>query len=391
MSFNGLNLCLIPVLSLGHAALLVAIVNRIHAWPLPLALLHRMRQVHDLLIVALPALFVWRYGVHEPGLLHGGSWHHLPLGVQTYLAVCGVVAAALPVIALKRTLTPTLRAQLSNHSRVVDVRDRLGYRPVGSGPYAWMTRIPGNEFLTLDVSDKEYQLPRLPVAWNGLSILHISDLHFIGTVDRPYFEQVVEIARGMPSDLVVFTGDLLDREDLIDWLPDTLGRLSAPLGCYFVLGNHDWYLTNTEAVRARMESLGWRSLAGRCELVPHRGETLAVCGSERPWMGTTPDLSAVPPEAFRLLLSHTPDNLRWARQERIDLVLAGHNHGGQVRLPLFGPVYSPSVFGARYASGVFWEPPTLLYVSRGIAGRHPLRWNCRPELTRLILRPAEPA
>jgi predicted MPP superfamily phosphohydrolase len=389
MSFDGLNLFLIVVLSLGHAALLVAIVNRVHAWPLPLALLHRMRQVHDLMIIALPALFVWGYGVHEPGLLLGGAWHRLPLPVQTYLAVCGVIAVALPVIALRRMLKPTLQLQLSNHSQVIDVPARLGYRPVGSGPYAWMARIPGNEFLTLEVSDKEYRLPRLPAAWDGLSILHLSDLHFIGTVDRPYFEQVVEAARGMPSDLVVFTGDLLDREDLIDWLPDTLGRLSAPLGCYFVLGNHDWYLTNTEEVRARMESLGWLSLAGRCELLPHRGGTLALCGSERPWMGTAPDLSAVPPEAFRLLLSHTPDNLRWARNEQCDLMLAGHNHGGQVRLPLFGPVYSPSASGARYASGVFWEPPTLLYVSRGIGGRHPLRWNCRPELTRLILRPAE--
>jgi predicted MPP superfamily phosphohydrolase len=67
-------------------------------------------------------------------------------------------------------------------------------------------------------------------------------------------------------------------------------------------------------------------------------------------------------------------------------MLAGHNHGGQVRLPLVGPVFSPSLFGCRYASGVFWEPPTLLYVSRGISGQHPWRWRCPPELTKLILR-----
>ncbi|HTI49309.1 MAG TPA: metallophosphoesterase, partial [Planctomycetaceae bacterium] len=220
MGFDGSNLLLILALSLGHAALLVAIVNRVHAWALPLGLLHRMRQFHDILIVALPALFVWRYGIHEPGLLRGGSWHHLPLAVQTYLVVCGVVAAALPVLALRRWLKSTPPLQLSNHSHVVDVTRRLGYRAVGPGPYAWMTRIPGNECLTLDVSDKEYRLPCLPAAWDGFSILHLSDLHFIGTVDRPYFEQVVEIARSMPSDLVVFTGDLLDREDLIDWLPE---------------------------------------------------------------------------------------------------------------------------------------------------------------------------
>jgi hypothetical protein len=106
-------------------------------------------------------------------------------------------------------------------------------------------------------------------------------------------------------------------------------------------------------------------------------------------MGRQPDLGLVPPEAFRLLLSHTPDNITWARRHRVNLMLSGHNHGGQVRLPGFGPVYSPSQYGCHYASGVFWEQPTLLYVSRGISGKHPLRWNCLPELTRLVLRAAD--
>jgi hypothetical protein len=386
MGIDWLNLAAILALSLGHAALLVAIINRVHAWPLAHRVLHRMRQGHDLLVVLLPALFVWFYGFSGPRLLFGGWWYLVPVSVLAYLAVCGSVAAALPVIALKRWRWRPPALQLSNHSERIDIAKRLGYRPVGPGPYEFMTRWPGNEFLQLEVSDKEYRLPRLPAAWDGLSILHLSDLHFIGTVDRPYFEQVVEIARAKPADLVVFTGDLLDREDLIDWLPETLGKLSAPLGCWFVLGNHDWYLGNTEEIRRRLEELGWRGVAGRCEVVTHRGASLVVCGSELPWMGRQPDLSAAPDEAFRLLLSHTPDNLPWARRKRIDLMLAGHNHGGQVRLPLFGPVYSPSACGTRYAGGVYWEPPTLLYVSRGIAGRHPLRWNCPPELTRLILR-----
>jgi predicted MPP superfamily phosphohydrolase len=99
-------------------------------------------------------------------------------------------------------------------------------------------------------------------------------------------------------------------------------------------------------------------------------------------------MASAPADAFRLLLSHTPDNIQWARRHKIDLMLAGHNHGGQIRLPLFGPVYSPSVYGAHYASGAFWESPTLMYVSRGISGKVPLRWNCLPELSRLTLRSA---
>jgi predicted MPP superfamily phosphohydrolase len=90
--------------------------------------------------------------------------------------------------------------------------------------------------------------------------------------------------------------------------------------------------------------------------------------------------------SFRLLLSHTPDNLPRAKREGVDLMLSGHVHGGQVVLPIFGPVYAPSRYGVKYASGVFHEPPTVLHVSRGLSGRHPLRFRCRPEVTRLVLR-----
>ena len=103
-------------------------------------------------------------------------------------------------------------------------------------------------------------------------------------------------------------------------------------------------------------------------------------------MGVQPDWRTAPPAAFRFLLSHTPDNLSSARRDRVDLMLAGHTHGGQVRLPWIGPVYAPSRHGVKYASGTFWCDPTLLYVTRGIAGRHPWRWNCPPEVTQLTLR-----
>jgi uncharacterized protein len=61
-------------------------------------------------------------------------------------------------------------------------------------------------------------------------------------------------------------------------------------------------------------------------------------------------------------------------------MLAGHTHGGQIRLPVVGPVFSPSRFGVRYASGTFFRAPTLMHVSRGLSGTRPLRFNCRPEL-----------
>ena len=87
-----------------------------------------------------------------------------------------------------------------------------------------------------------------------------------------------------------------------------------------------------------------------------------------------------------MLLSHSPDQLSWARQNRVTLMLAGHTHGGQGRLPLAGPLLSPSVHGSRYASGDFYKPPTTMHVTRGICGKHLMRINCRPELSLITLR-----
>lgn len=387
MASVGINALLFAVLATGHAAISFALINRIHARSLTRGL-RRFRRLGDIvLIVLLPALFVALVGFAGPGLLRGGSWQALPWPLSAYLALCAAVALSLPGVAWYRHRhnRPPL-AQLSNHSQRLDIAGRLGYRPIGKGRHALLTHIPANQCFELEVSDKEYRLPRLPAEWDGLSILHLSDLHFVGSPDLPYFEEVIEVAKSIPADLVVFTGDLLDRQSLVSWIPTTLGRLSAPLGCWYVLGNHDSYLREPDKIRRELGRLGWRGLAGDVQMLVHRGRKLALCGSERPWMGRRPEMTGVPLDAFRLFVSHTPDTLPWARRHQIDLMLAGHNHGGQVRLPIFGAVHAPSAFGTRYASGAFWEDPTLLYVSRGISGREPWRWNCPPELTRLILR-----
>src|SRR5262245_35493751 len=129
MDFDGLNLFIALALLLGHGALHVAVINRVHAWPLPEAVLHRFRQLHDLLIIVCPAMFLWCYGFHGPRLAFGGSWHLVPLPILAYLVVCGTVAAAVPVMAVNRLLHRPPRLQLSNHTQNVDISRRLGFRP----------------------------------------------------------------------------------------------------------------------------------------------------------------------------------------------------------------------------------------------------------------------
>jgi hypothetical protein len=120
-----------------------------------------------------------------------------------------------------------------------------------------------------------------------------------------------------------------------------------------------------------------------------RDVPVLLAGNECPWFPPAPPW--VPctdaDRPFSILLSHSPDQLPWARRCGVDLMLAGHTHGGQIRLPVVGPIICPSRYGVRYASGLFAEPPTLLHVSRGLAGVQPLRWGCPPELTLLELQP----
>ena len=66
-------------------------------------------------------------------------------------------------------------------------------------------------------------------------------------------------------------------------------------------------------------------------------------------------------------------------------MLSGHTHGGQIRIPFIGPIFSPSASGVKYDYGLFNAPPTILHVTRGISGKHPLRWNCPPEIALLTL------
>ena len=383
-----LNAFLLLLLAAGQLELLVTFVNRLHGYRIRGPALRWVRDVHELLIVLLPLGMAWLVGWHGARLLAGGSWSELPIGWLIYFSICGLGTLGMVYSAIRYARRYLPAAQLSNHTNVVDVAERLGFRPLGRGPYRAMARFPLNQIFQVEVSEKVYRLPRLPVEWDGLSILHLSDLHYIGTLDLPFFEKLAELAADTRPDILVFTGDLLDDMRMIDWLPPTLGRLDAPLGRYFILGNHDWYL-DPGRIRQRMTQLGWHDLAGKTTTFSDGKPPLVLGGSERPWMGDHPDFSAAPADAFRILLSHTPDNLSWARRNRVDLMLSGHNHGGQVVLPVIGPVYSPSVHGCQYASGVFEAPPTLLYVSRGISGRHPLRWHCRPELTKLVLRSAE--
>lgn len=385
--------CLLLLLIAGFAKLSTVVVNRLLAIPQQKPLI-AVTESLQFLVMASYAIVVVRI-LFRSGLSSLADFFYRDSSGILLIAVIlpGAVGFLLLVrsaIAYQRYRPPD--CLIAVDSEVVDVRQNAGHGAwtetfVGRRPMRRLALLPGNEQFTVEVATKTFTLPRLPTQWDGVSIVHLSDMHFRGAVARPYFEFVCERAKELNPDLFVFTGDLLDDITLLDWLPETLGRLRAPLGQYFILGNHDWYL-DASSIRTGVERMGWTDVSGKSLEIRSQqpAPPIILAGDETPWMGAHPELDSAPADRFRVLLSHTPDNIEWAQGRGVDLMLSGHTHGGQIRLPVIGPVYSPSRYGCRFASGVFWLEPTLLYVSRGISGREPIRYQCPPELTKLVLR-----
>ena len=201
---------------------------------------------------------------------------------------------------------------------------------------------------------------------------------------------MVRRSNEIDPELVLITGDLVDHQDYLAWIPDTLGRLRARCGVYFILGNHDTRV-DVRRLRATLVDSGLIDLGGRFLQVDVRGYPVVLAGNELPWLPPAADMSRCPPRGadggpLRIVLAHTPDQLSWARAYDADLMLAGHTHGGQIRFPWIGQILSPSLEGVKYASGVFYAPPTILHVTRGVSGELPVRLNCPPEMAHLVLR-----
>ncbi len=318
---------------------------------------------------------------------NGGWGHFLLLG---YLVLCWVAGlVVVPWVTWSRLTRKQLPSEVAVESRVLDVTKKLGYPPLGRRKRSLTAQLPGNEICTVELVERTLQLARAPRAWDGLSILHLSDLHLCGIPDRHYYRVVMQTCAAWDPDIVVITGDIVDSVRHQSWIVPALGWLRWKVAAFAILGNHDyWY--DPPFIRRRLTRLGFTYLGNSWQQVDVRGEPMVVVGHEGPWLKPEPDLSGCPQGLFRLLLSHTPDNIPWARRNDVDLMLSGHVHGGQIRFPILGSLLVPSRFGRRYDCGTFEEGPTFLHVSRGLSGEHPVRYGCRPEATLIRLVTAPP-
>lgn len=235
----------------------------------------------------------------------------------------------------------------------------------------------------------------LPRSLDGLRILQLTDLHHGPWMGRGLVEAVLAKAAAIPCDLVALTGDYVHGDESsakLEWVIPALARLGAPLGVHAVLGNHDHY-AGADRARALLAEHGISRVHSRVAIERDDGR-LWLAGTGDLWedhVDVDRLLRGVPADEPRIVLAHNPDSADAEWNARVDLMLSGHTHGGQVLLPFVGAPYLP-IANPRYLSGLVATPRTQLFVSRGLGSTSaPVRFRCPPQLAVLELTRREPA
>jgi len=250
-------------------------------------------------------------------------------------------------------------------------------------------------------------IPGLPPALDGFKIGQLSDLHRGPMMPRFRIARAVALMAAERPDLVALTGDFVSyRPGYAAEYPEILAPLRPRLGIFACTGNHDHW-AGPDAVTRALRATGVTVLRNQHQLVTAGGAQLCVIGIDD--VGASglsshhadpaDDLPAVlatspPSGVIRLLLVHNPDFVmgpvfaRETARRPIHLVLSGHTHGGQVRLPLIGAPRLPSWYGRLFGGGLVQVAGTQVHVSRGAGSSWPVRFNCPPEINVLTLRSA---
>lgn len=368
---------------LGHVALWVEFNNRTHGLGWPRKLVDGLTLASGFLFFFLPSYAALRIAKGTPPKNPFST-------TSDWLAWYGLICLMMATIWIitRISLKWDREKDDSVQTEEIEILD-LTTRTPCLDSLKGIIKNPLNEMLRLQVEHRTHPIANLPKGLEGLKIAHLTDFHMSGRIGREYFEAVVERVNAWQADLVCLTGDLIEHTAQLDWIETTLERLESRLGNFFILGNHDAKIDH-ELMRQRIVEAGLIDVGGCHKTVTDtEGASIILCGDERPWIPGEAAPLPYQQEALILGLIHSPDRFDWAVANDVQLVLAGHNHGGQICFPLIGPLLCPSRHGVRYASGSFRRGKTAMHVSRGTSSLFPIRYLCPPELGLITLTKAE--
>lgn len=239
----------------------------------------------------------------------------------------------------------------------------------------------------------------LPSAFSGYKIAQVSDLHNVEMGKEN--ERLLTMLENAKPDMIAITGDMIDsRRTDVEIALQFAQKAMKIAPCYYVPGNHESRLSKSDyqAFEDGLILLGVQVLHDREIIIKRAGEQISLVGINDPdfakkYGGVATDMNPIKlaglcsAETFTVLLSHRPEHFLNYAMADVDLVLTGHAHGGQIRLPWLGGLIAPhqGLF-PKYDSGLFTEGNTNMIVSRGIGNSvFPLRYNNRPELILITL------
>jgi predicted MPP superfamily phosphohydrolase len=269
------------------------------------------------------------------------------------------------------------------------VLERFTKRPLGWVVERLAAPLQRWDRVRLDTPEVAIPVRDLPPEFVGYRMALVSDLHHGPAVPTRWLERVADRVAELAPDLVVLGGDFVShaRSD-VGGLERVLTRFRARDGAVAVLGNHDHWV-DPDLVASVVERAGVALLLNRHRLVRRAGAVLAVGGVDDFAHGAVrPDeaFAGVASHIPRVLVSHNPDLIEYVPAGlRVDVMLSGHTHNGQARLPLLGPLTVPSQFGRKYLHGLKRVGEIWLYVSAGVGSAWVPRWRNPPEVPTIRL------
>lgn len=279
----------------------------------------------------------------------------------------------------KNDLLNRLKKPLTRRQFLGAVASVLGLSFIGSA-YGF-----GVEPRRAVVDSITFSLPDFP---GTMRAVHLSDIHFRGA--SRFMERVANLANSFNPDIIFLTGDLVNHPKYLQGCMDWITELRCKSGIYFVLGNWEhWTGTLDDHLISKLDSIGVKTLYNSGELIDWMGGHFYLAGLDDPFSGLPRPKKAFryqPNDVCTIVLCHAPIGVYMLRPVRSDLVLSGHTHGGQVRIPGLGAIRTPPGSG-EFEQGIYRVAKSLLYVNRGIGTSVlPIRFLCPPEITHMTIK-----